>query len=275
MSAKISTIYTPTGRALEYSLLALNLYTGCSHRCDYCFAPGCLRKTREVFHANVKPRPGIIEALKREAPKFAHTNERVLLCFHCDPYSPEAAASGVTRQALEVLREYDVPFQILTKGGMRASHDFDLYGPNDAFATTLTTLSRIQSAKYEPGAAVPMDRRNAIFTAHEQGIKTWVSLEPVLYPEWALDIIAETHRYVDLYKVGKLNHDAVRERQINWKRFAQEAMFLLNKYGKPFIFKKDLRAYCDFEIVGECKDDPRLVRRSDTLRQVPQKGEEK
>ena len=32
-------IYEPRGAAKEYGDLALNIYTGCPHRCFYCFAP--------------------------------------------------------------------------------------------------------------------------------------------------------------------------------------------------------------------------------------------
>ena len=48
-------IYKPSGAALEYGDLALNIYTGCNHGCYYCFAPNVLHKTREAF-AKVEPR---------------------------------------------------------------------------------------------------------------------------------------------------------------------------------------------------------------------------
>lgn len=255
-------IYEPKGRALEYSFLACNLYAGCSHRCDYCFAPGCLRQTKEKFHSHVEPRKGILEQLRKDAPKYAGTNKRVLLCFHCDPYSPEAAASGMTREALKILREHKIPFQVLTKGGTRAAADFDLYGPNDAFAVTLTAPGDELGLweKYEPGAAEPYDRIDAIREAKRRGITTWVSLEPVLNPVLSHRVITETHGIADLFRVGKMNHDPKREAEIDWRDFAYRAMNLCNKYGKPFIFKKDLLAYCDFEIIGQCKTDPRVVK---------------
>lgn len=235
----MQTIYEPKGRALEYSLLACNLFTGCSHACTYCFAPGCLRKTREAFRANVQPRKGIIEALRKEAPKHAGTDKRVLLCFHCDPYSPEAAESGVTRQALKILWEFSIPFQILTKGGDRAVSDFDLYGPHDAFATTMTCTDDLDSREIEPGAALPFDRMSAIRQAHARGIETWLSLEPVIYPEQSLEVIDGTHDFVDLYKIGRWNHD-VRANRIDWRAFGMEAIALCEKYGKPYYIKDDL-----------------------------------
>ena len=49
-------IYEPRGAAREYGELALNIYTGCPHRCFYCFAPSVLHREREAFHTNVQPR---------------------------------------------------------------------------------------------------------------------------------------------------------------------------------------------------------------------------
>ncbi len=54
------------------------------------------------------------------------------------------------------------------------------------------------------------------------------------------------------------------QKEIDWRQFAYDAMTLCNKLRVPFIFKKDLRAYCDFEIVGECQSDPRRVEREGT-----------
>lgn len=59
-------IYEPKTRAKEYCDLAINIYQGCSHGCTYCYA----RKMFERYHPNekfdVKLRPGIIEATKKQ-----------------------------------------------------------------------------------------------------------------------------------------------------------------------------------------------------------------
>ena len=49
-------IYTPKGKAAEYGDYALNIYTGCPHRCFYCYAPKVLHKDKEAFHLHVQPR---------------------------------------------------------------------------------------------------------------------------------------------------------------------------------------------------------------------------
>lgn len=264
-------IYRPKGRALEYSFLALNLYRGCSHRCGYCYVPGMLRMSRQQWESLTPQARGDVTAqLRRDAKQFAGTNERVLLCFTSDPYSPEAAASRVTRQALAILRYYDIPFQVLTKGGTRATQDFNLYGRYDAFATTMTFSAEDEHTwcRYEPGAASPADRYKALVMAKEHGIETWVSLEPVLDPDQSLKVIEETHGFVDLYKIGILNHVP---NDTNWRRFGTKAIELCQKYGKRYYVKHDLARHLSG--VAYTSTDTRTVTRKGkdhaTLREIP------
>ena len=56
-SKNMKPLYIPKGKAKEYGDYAVNIYTGCPHRCYYCFAPNVLHRDRETFHANVAPRP--------------------------------------------------------------------------------------------------------------------------------------------------------------------------------------------------------------------------
>jgi len=159
----------------------------------------------------------------------------VLLCFTCDPYQDE---NLVTREAIQVLHENGYPVHILTKGGTKAIRDFDLLGPQDAFAASLTFLDERDSRKWEPFAAPPEERIVALKEAHKRGIPTWVSLEPVIDPEQTLAIVEVTHPFVDLYKVGKMNHYPM---FVDWKRFGRHIEGLLRELGKEYYLKEDLR----------------------------------
>jgi DNA repair photolyase len=236
----MSVIYEPRGRAAEYSLLACNLFSGCLHRCSYCYAPQTLHVTSEQFHTRVKPRPGILTKLRREAVKLQDTDRRVLLCFTCDPYPPEDIEQGTTRQAIKILRQSNITFQILTKAGMRAGRDFDLYDTFDAFASTLTFIDEKQSIEYEPKAALPAERIEALKLAHEAGITTWASLEPVLDVRQSLELIRQTYKFVDLFKIGKLNY---RASSIDWRQFGIKTLELCREYGKAYYIKNDLAKY--------------------------------
>lgn len=235
-------IYRPTGRAEEFSHLAANLYRGCFNNCGYCFVPEFTHNDK--FFTEQSVRKDVLRRLELDAPNLAGTDERVLLCFTCDPYQLLDDTEQITRKAIKILRANDVPFQILTKGGMRAARDFDLYGPYDAFGTTLTFLDDEDSLLYEPNAALPADRIKAITTAKEHGIETSVSLEPVISPGQSLEIIRQTHTIVDYYRIGKLNHCDKLTAQA-WRRFGIGAIQLCRKFNVDYYIKKDLARYLD------------------------------
>lgn len=179
----------------------------------------------------------MIQALVKEAPKYRGTDKRVLLCFTSDPYQQVNDQNHITRQALQIFRENDIPFQVLTKGGMRAAMDFDLYGPHDAFSATLTYTDDRQSQAIEPRAALPASRMKALKKAHALGIETWVSLEPVMDPDQSIELIYLTNEYVDLYKIGTLNHTKT---DTDWGEFGRRAIAMCESLGKQYYIKADL-----------------------------------
>ncbi len=233
-------IYEPKGRALEYSLLALNHYVGCSHGCTYCYAAGQARKNgNNEFYTRPFSRLGVIDALKKQAPLFACTDKRVLLCFTTDPYQPLDDQQRLTRQVLKILKQHKIPFQILTKAGTRACRDFDIYSEYDAFASTLTFMDAADSLEWEPNAATPEDRFKAIDLAKQKGIITWGSLEPVIDPSQSLDIISVTHEIVDLFKLGTLNYRKP-PAPINWREYGKKAIAMCEFHGVDYYVKDDL-----------------------------------
>jgi len=84
---------------------------------------------------------------------------------------------------------------------------------------------------------LPAERIKAIRIAHEAKIETWVSLEPVLDAEQSLEIIRMTSDFVDLFKIGKLNHF---HSEINWREFGIKAIELCQELGKDYYVKNDL-----------------------------------
>lgn len=248
-----SIIYQPQGRAGEYAGLAVNLYTGCNHGCLYCYVPKIIKKTRQDFHSQVIPRPEVLKRLELECkrrvfqdlpiPSFCGqqlTKPIVLLSFTTDTYNQADEELQLTRQAISILHQYGYAVDILTKAGSKARRDFDLLTKDDAHAATLTVLDDAHSRKIEPQAALPQDRIDTLALAHDCGIRTWVSLEPVIDPQVTLQIIQQTYQHVDLYKVGKLNH-AESAKQTDWRRFGHDAQDLLTSLNKSYYLKDDLK----------------------------------
>jgi len=234
----MSIIYEPRGRAREYGALAANLYRGCAHGCLYCYAPAACRRKPGDFHVPAI-RKDILDKLSEDVRKQRGHGERVLLCFSCDPYQPLEETAHITSRAIDILHAGGYTLQILTKGGLRAAGDFDKYKATDAFATTLTFIRESDSRHWEPGAALPDERLEALALAHEKGITTWASLEPVIDPKQSLALIEATLECVDEYRIGPLNYNPIR-RAINWGAFTREAVATLEAAGKAYYLKRDL-----------------------------------
>jgi DNA repair photolyase len=236
-------IYAPAGQAGEYAALAANPYRGCGHLCRYCYVPRVLRMSREEFDAGAKPRPDFLNHLRKDARKYqaAGCHEQVMLSFTTDVYNPHD--TSLTRPTIEILIEHGLGFCVLTKAGRQAMADIDLYRPeHDAFASTLTSLDDAFSLKWESAAALPANRIAALKTFHDRGIFTWVSLEPVLDTESSLQIVQETHEFVDLFKVGRANY-LPSTKTTDWRTYTHRMIELLTKLNAPHYIKHDLQPY--------------------------------
>jgi DNA repair photolyase len=236
-------IYAPAGQAGEYAPLATNPYRGCGNGCAYCYVPRVLRMSRVEFDAGAVPREDFQHRLERDARKYqaAGVHEQVMLSFTTDPYHP--GDTSLTRRTLEVLLAHGMGMCTLTKGGSRALRDLDLFRPDrDAFASTLTSLDESFSLKWEGEAALPADRIATLRRFHDAGIFTWVSLEPVIDTAATLEIIRQTHRFVDLFKVGRANYLGL-TKTTDWARFTNEVLDVLNRTGARHYIKKDLQPY--------------------------------
>jgi len=233
-------IYQPKGKAFEYSPLAANLYKGCGH------APKATFTDREKFSSNdyISPRKNVIAQLAKDAVKFKNDPRPILLSFTSDAYQPVNDKFKLTRLALNEFNRNNLTTTVLTKGGFRACQDFDLLSRNkkNTFAVTLTTDISEESLKWEPGAALPADRIESLRLAKKAGIKTWVSFEPVINPAAVIRMIKETHTFVDLFKVGKLNYHPF-AKTINWSKFLNDVENILNKYQCERYIKKDLEVF--------------------------------
>ena len=227
-------IYIPKGKAKEYGDYALNIYTGCPHECYYCFAPGVLRREKEVFHKCVEPRPNIVEETKRQLHREKITGKLIHLCFTCDPY-PMGVDSTATREIIKAIKDSGNNVQILTKGN--GQRDFDLLDENDWYGITISCNTDKQLVA-EPRTLNPLARLCVLSEAKDRSIKTWVSFEPVIDDEAVLHCIKGYHTLFDKVKIGKLNYHPS---EINWKQFGIEAENLCRSLGVDYYIKDSLR----------------------------------
>jgi DNA repair photolyase len=238
-------IYEPTGRAREYSPLALNYFKGCDHGCKYCYVQPMMKRFNSNYdHSNVSCDLNLVELEK--SIKILSKEDRqkqVLLSFTGDPYCN--FESGQTRQVLEVLLKYNIHVAILTKNPIKALNDIDLFKQFEHFkiGSTLTFYDEKISKEWEPGAPTSKKRVEGLRTLQQNGIKTWISFEPVIIPSESIALIEEVVLFADHIKVGKLNNYKGLDKDVNWSKFLYDCVYLLRQSGVKFYIKKDLAQY--------------------------------
>lgn len=216
-------IYEPKGAAKEYGDYALNIYTGCPHRCYYCFAPKVLHRDREQFHSIVEPRANIVEETRKQLEREDFRGKTIHLCFTCDPY-PTGYDTTPTREIIKLLKEHGAHVQILTKGD--GSRDFDLLDENDWYGVTMDGTDGVDEKYY------------SLCDAKCRGIKTWVSFEPIVNADSVLQRIPFVGGEADMMKFGKLNYHPSKT---NWKLLGEAIEAVCKFYGFNYYIKDSLR----------------------------------
>jgi DNA repair photolyase len=146
---------------------------------------------------------------------------------------------------------------VLTKAPWRGLDACDdLLGPEATLGVSLVwyPLYDTHAEMWEPGAETPTMRWAAMGRACTAGIPLWVSVEPVIVPSQALDLIhlltlgVQNVRPQEI-RVGKLNHlhlipEDLRRRfavdDIDWNAFALESHRLLYRWGGKYMLKAGL-----------------------------------
>ncbi len=233
-------IYETKGRAREFNELAINLFTGCGHQCIYCYGADVTHQSKDAFENCPQIRvtaEDVFDSAKRWVAKGE--TRRVLLCFITDPYQPIEQDTQLTRDCIIALHEAGLNVHILTKAGHRSMRDFDLLTKNDAYATSLTLTNELLSRRWEPHASSPQERIDALKEAHSKGIETWVSFEPMIYPEETFALFQMTKDFVGHYKVGTMNYHP-QGKMTNWVNFGWKMKRMMDNSKVPYYFKKDL-----------------------------------
>lgn len=233
-----SVIYETKGRAREFNELAINLFTGCGHKCIYCYGATITHQNKDTFE-NMPRRRVSLDDIEQSAIAWRNNKRRVLLCFVTDPYQPVEEETKLTRRTIEILHQNGLKVVILTKGGKRSMRDFDLLTPQDAYATTLTLTNDSDSLIWEPKAAFPSERIEALRRAYELGIETWVSFEPVIHPAQTYELFQMTRGFVGHYKVGTMNYHP-QGKNTNWRNFGWQIKRMMDNCKAHYYFKMDL-----------------------------------
>jgi DNA repair photolyase len=166
----------------------INVYRGCSHSCEYCFA----RPTHEYlgfnigddFNRKIVVKINAVEKLRAELADPAWRHELVAMGTNTDPYQRAEAKYRLTRGVLEVLAAHANPFSILTKSPL-VTRDLDILvtaaeHADVAVNFSIATLDERVWRATEPGAPHPRRRVEAMARLAEAGIRTGALMMPIL-----------------------------------------------------------------------------------------------
>lgn len=165
---------------------SLNPYRGCEHGCIYCYArpthsylnlsPGLDFETKIIAKRNTA------QLLRDELARKSYRPELIAIGTATDCYQPVERELRLTRAAIEVLKEANHPFALVTKSS-GVERDLDLIAPMAqqglaAVYVTITTLDADLARRLEPRAAAPHRRLRILRTLAEAGVPCGVSLAP-------------------------------------------------------------------------------------------------
>ena len=166
----------------------INPYRGCRHACTYCYA----RPTHEFwglnagreFEQRVFAKVNAPEVLHQELARPKWQGEAIAIGTASDPYEPAESEYGLTRKILQVLREYQNPVSITTKG-ILVRRDVDVLRELSQVAGVQVVFSvgSIDEKTWkltEPGTPKPQARLEAMHYLVENGITAGVILAPLL-----------------------------------------------------------------------------------------------
>ncbi|HPQ23192.1 MAG TPA: radical SAM protein [Candidatus Paceibacterota bacterium] len=183
---------------VEYGDWTINHIVGCKHGCRFpCYAMMMAKKFGWVKDYEDWRNPRIVgnalELLEKELPKYKNHIDFVHLCFMTDPFMYDYKTKMIipeikelTLNIIERLNKEGIRVTTLTKG----IYPEDLLNKRrfletNEYGITLVSLNNNFKSRFEPYSAPYEERIAALKKLADNGLKTWVSIEP--YPTPILD----------------------------------------------------------------------------------------
>jgi len=163
---------------IDYSV---NPYTGCVHKCAYCYARFMKRFTghQEPWGEFVDVKTNAPQVLSHELSRASKGT--VTLSSVTDPYQPLEKKYELTRKCLQKLLLYQFPIVVQTKSSL-VLRDIDLLPKfrECEVGFTITTIDDDVTKKFELRASPVEERLAALEEFHDRGISTYAFLGPML-----------------------------------------------------------------------------------------------
>ncbi|MCF7908054.1 MAG: radical SAM protein [Candidatus Omnitrophica bacterium] len=208
----------------KYSLSA---YTGCSHGCLYCYASSYIRK-----FDSPRPKKDFLKKLETEVKKIT-PGSTITIANSSDPYQSLEKKLQLTRKTLEILKNYDLKINLVTKSSLILRDIKILEAINRkqriVACISLTTPNEKLAKKLEPGASTVKERLKTIKLLAKK-IPIAVRLDPLIYP-------LTTEKIEDMIK--------------NLKTVGAKQIITSTYKTKPDNFKKMIAGFNQFKKLWE------------------------
>ena len=167
---------------------SLNPYTGCVHRCTFCYVRAFERRadrpSDDRYGRSIRVKVNVAEVLARELGRRSWAREAVAVGAATDPYQPAEGRYRLTRACVEVLGRAATPIRLITRGPLIV-RDVDVLQEAsrraDVHVTfSVPTLDDEVWRRTEPGTAPPRQRLRALSELVEAGIRAGVGMAPIL-----------------------------------------------------------------------------------------------
>ena len=174
-----------TGMSFRWSL---NPYTGCAHRCTFCFVRAfearADRPWDDRYGTSIRVKVNIADVLRRELGRKSWKHELVAIGTATDPYQPAEGRFRLTRACLEALGEARTPTHLITRGPM-ILRDVDVLTDlarraKVSITFSVPTLDPEVWRRTEPGTAPPAQRLRILTKLVDAGLDVGVGMAPIL-----------------------------------------------------------------------------------------------
>ncbi len=237
---------------------SLNPYTGCDHRCIYCYAtyiPNFFRPRRKK---------DLDERVEKDLDKVPE-NSLISLSNSSDPYLKMDRKFEDTRKCLKVLKDKGMKILIVTKG-VHVKRDLDILKEGDsAMTVSLCTLKDEIKDRLEPNAPSPEKRLETIEYLVQEGIPVGVRFDPI-FPELTEGEIPEMIKRIGETGAKHVVSSTLKVRGDSWKRlklaFPERAEELEEEYfedgekvGNSRYLPEEKRLEILKRVAEECEEE--------------------
>ncbi|RLG89350.1 MAG: radical SAM protein [Thermoprotei archaeon] len=212
---------------------SLNPYTGCGHRCIYCYVTSYVPK-----HYVPRVKSNLIRRILKDLRKIPR-GAIISISNSSDPYTPPESKLEITREILKILLKSGLKIQLITKSDL-ILRDLDILSKGIGrvvVAITITTLNKRLAKLIEPYAPPPLHRLKAIKLLSKKGIPVIARIDPIIpYINSDSDSIEELVAEVAKAGVVQVTSSTYKAKYDNLSRIKKIFPYLAEKFD--YIYKE-------------------------------------